>query len=102
MTTAMCSSGQSKCLASIVVCLVLHVVLLDDSRWEGSLSSPLPKLLDLSELISSSSDDDDDDDDKLSWSESAASDSMTDAARFLFPFWALEGAALHGTCFFEI
>ena len=77
------------------------MVPLDNSRWEGSLSSPLPKLLDSSELVSSS-DDDDDDDDELSWSESAASDSMTDVACFLFPFWALESAALHGTCFFEI
>ena len=76
------------------------MVLLDNSKWEGSLSSPLPKLLDSSELVSSANDDDDDD--ELSWSESAASDSMTDVACFLFPFWALESAALHGTCFFKI
>ena len=72
---------------------------LDNDGREGSSSSPIPEPWDSSKLISSSSPNDDDD--ELPLSESPASDSTTDARRFLFPFLALGGGALRGAVFFD-
>ena len=95
--TSMDSSGRSRRLGSIVLHLVLCVVRLDNDRRGGSSSSPLPKPLDSSEFVSSSVDDE-----ELPPSESPVFDSTTDGEHFLFPFWALEGAALRGAVFFDV
>lgn len=98
--TSMDSSGRSRRLGSIVLRLVLRMVRLDNDRRGGLSSSPLPKPLDSSEFVSSSSSSVDDE--ELPPSESPVFDSTTDEERFLFPFWALEGAALRGAVFFDV
>ena len=91
------SSGRSRCLGSIVLHLVLHVVPLDNDRRQGSSSLPLPNPLDSSELISSSSPDNDDE--ELPSSVSSVSGSTIDVACFLFP---LDGVALCSAVFFDV